>query len=231
MTWAALLREEQYMRHYLVMLALAIPFGIRAQTEIYKPYQNTDMWSADTLYMGASFIYTPSGTSKPVVVTLKGNEAGWTGELYLINPNAAKPPIYLFTNHNAPGTSVDVTGYLSKTLPTQLTFMYKVVDDGGPGGWTLYPEDMLPKYTGPNRSKDQYFSQASSDAMPNPNWRFGHRWSVVGKVPGGSGDLEFGFEDCTTAISDMDFDDVVFGVTGLQIGVFTRFLVTKDFVR
>jgi hypothetical protein len=218
------------MRNYLAVLSLAIPLGIHAQTEIYKPYRNTAMWSADTLYMGASFLYTPTWKGDPVVISLKGNEAQWRGELYMINPNSAMPPIYLFNNHDAPGTNVDVTGYLSKVLPTQLTFMYKVVDDGG-SDWKLVPDDLLPKYTGPNKATDKYYSSATSDNMANPNWRFGHRWSVVGKVPGGSGDLEFGFEDCTSNISDMDFDDVIFRVSGLQIGVFTRFVVNKDFVR
>lgn len=89
--------------------------------------------------------------------------------------------------------------------------------------------DVMPKYSGPNRGRDLHRSQATSDNMPNPNWRFGNRWSVVGRTP--DGDLEFGFEDCTQDFSDMDFDDVVFTVTNLEIGVFTRKIVTRDLVR
>ena len=56
--------------------ALALAAPLKAQTEIYKPYQNLWIWTADTLYVGASFIKTAAG---PIKVSLRGNAAGWMG--------------------------------------------------------------------------------------------------------------------------------------------------------
>jgi hypothetical protein len=227
------------------LTALALPWGVLAQTAIYKPYRNSDMWSADTLYVGASFLYTGAssagggkwskkfGTLEPITVTLKGNEAAWEGELYAIVQSATgkEETVYLFNNHDAPGTSVDLRTKVSFGIPSgaDITFMYKVIADCGPCWTGAVAEDRLPKYSGPNRGSDKYRSPATSDNMPNPNWRFGNRWSVVGRNP--DGDLEFGFEDNTQTSSDMDFDDVVFTVTNLEIGIFNRTLLSKDLVR
>ncbi|MDB5104394.1 MAG: hypothetical protein JWP91_2083 [Fibrobacteres bacterium] len=227
------------MRYIASLLLLALPMGLFAQSAIYVPYKNKSLWTADTLYVGASFLYTGAasggggkwkfgfGIIQPIMVTLKGSEAGWTGELWAIVQSAtgAKETVFLFTNHDAPGTSADLRSKVSFPIPAgaEITFMYKVVFG------TDYPPSLFPKYSGPNRGFDPYFSQASSDGMPNPNWRFGHRWSVVGRNP--AGDLEFGFEDATDDGSDMDFDDVVFTVSNLEIGIFNRKLLARDMVR
>jgi hypothetical protein len=234
------------MRFTSALALLAMPAMLFSQTAVYKPYRNTKMWSADTLYVGASFLYTGAtsggggkwtggwGTLEPINVTLKGNEAGWTGELWAIVQSATgkEETVYLFTNQDPPGTKVDLRKKVSFAIPTgaEITFSYKVISTCGfMGCWGITPTDMLPKYSGPNRGSDKHRSQASSDVMPNPNWRFGNRWSVVGRNP--AGDLEFGYEDCTQPQSDMDFDDVVFTVSNLEIGIFNRKLLTKDLVR
>jgi hypothetical protein len=234
------------MRYIAAILVLCLPALLSAQTAIYKPYRNTAMWSAETLYVGASFLYTGAvsggggkwkkgfGTLEPINVILKGNEAGWTGELWATVQSAMgkEETVFLFKNTDAPGTSVNLRSMVSFSIPTgaEITFSYKVISTCGfPGCWGITPTDMLPKYSGPNRGYDRYRSQATSDNMANPNWRFGNRWSVVGRNP--AGDLEFGFEDCTQAKSDMDFDDVIFTVSNLEIGIFNRKLLTKDLVR
>ena len=88
---------------------LAISSIVPAQTEIYLPYKNVDMWSAETLYVGASFIRL---NSSPIKVSLKGNEAGFTGRLYAINPfpvgKATPDTVALFTNHDPVGTMVNL---------------------------------------------------------------------------------------------------------------------------
>jgi hypothetical protein len=234
------------MRYIAAFVLLMLPASLSAQSAIYKPYRNTAMWSADTLYVGASFLYTGAasggggkwkkgfGVLAPIDVTLKGNEAGWTGELWATVQSATgkEETVYLFKNQDPPGTSVDLRTLVSFAIPTgaEITFSYKVVSTCPYAGcWPISADDRLPKYSGPNRGSDKHRSQATSDNMPNPNWRFGNRWSVVGRNP--AGDLEFGFEDCTQDFSDMDFDDVVFTVSNLEIGVFNRKLLTKDLVR
>jgi hypothetical protein len=56
----------------------------------------------------------------------------------------------------------------------------------------------------------------------------GNRWSVAGRI---SKDvLEFGFEDDTLDNSDMDFDDIVFGVEGLTLVNFERAAKVRSYV-
>jgi hypothetical protein len=233
-----------------IIFGLAFPALLFAQTEIYVPYKNVGMWTADTLYVGASFIYkgdvASSGTSwwktkwswkfgsiEPINVTLKGNEAGWEGHLWAnIQDGIGKfHRVHLFRNWDPPGTTVDLRKLVGFAIPAgaEITFEYEV----GPGAcWGCPPildDDRAPKYSGPNRGNDRFRSSITSDNMPNPNFRFGNRWSVVGRDD--DGDLEFGFEDCTQGWSDMDFDDVVFSVSNLEVGVFNRRLLTRDLVR
>jgi hypothetical protein len=224
----------------ILALVLGISGGLFAQTAIYKPYKNSDMWSADTLFVGASFIYlgdaSPDkskwpgifGSGIPITVALKGSDATWIGQLWANIEDPASgnvQRVYLFNNHDARGTCVDLRAKVSFVIQTnaQITFEYDVIRGSS------NPQDYLPKYSGPNRHSDRHFSEADSDNMKNPNWRYGHRWSVVGRVD--TGELEFGFEDNTGVGSDMDFDDVVFTVTNLEMGVFTRKVMKKDFVR
>lgn len=184
-----------------------------AQTEIYKPYKNATMWSAETLYVGAGFSYHGGG---PITVSVKGSESLTDGKLYFINP-ATSDTLYLFDNRAAPGTAVEVS---KSTL----------VPKGGDVVFMYVPENNhVPKFTGANRSADRYKSAESSDDNVKPNYRYGHRWSVAGRTKGGG--VEFGFEDWAFSGSDMDFDDAIFEVKGLELDVLPRSLKSRDLVR
>jgi hypothetical protein len=195
------------------LILLLLPVFPAAQTEIYKPYK-VGLWTADTLYVGASFLYLGGGGD--ITVTLGTSESATTGKLYAINP-AKNDTLYLFSNKDALGTSVNISKLTTVPVGGTLIFMY------------IPQNNDIPMFTGPNLIGDRYFSSESSDDMPKPNWRYGHRWSVVGKTKGG--DLEFGFEDWASPMSDMDFDDVIFKVKGMSLGIFTRSLRARDFVR
>jgi hypothetical protein len=193
------------------------------QSDTYKPYKNNDLWKADTLYLGVGF--TRVGT-EPVKIWLTGNEAGLEGELSYLDPVSGKT-IPLFRNHDAVSTPIILTDKAAVPPGTTLTFMYKVV---GKGSWYFdpSPETMLPKYTGPNHAKDKHYSTASSDVNANSALRFGHRWSVAGRV--NDSILEFGFEDDTSPTSDMDFDDILFQVQGLKLAVFQKAAKNRNYL-
>jgi hypothetical protein len=192
------------------------------QTDIYTPYRNKHLWHADTLYIGAGFARMDY---KPVKIWLAGTEAGWNGQLYYIDPLTGAE-IQLFDNHDDPGRVVTLTDLVSVPIGQTLTFVYKVVDKGH--GKDLDDMTRVPKYTGPNRKGSPYFSRASSDDNQNPSRRFGNRWSVAGRI---SKDvLEFGFEDDDTETSDMDFDDIVYGVDGLTLVTFERTAKVRSYI-
>lgn len=185
------------------------------QSDVYRPYKNIDLWTSDTLFVGVGFARLGN---EPVKVWLKGNEAGLEGELSYLDPaNGNRVP--LFRNHATPGQVIVLTDRANVPQGQTLTFMYQVV---GKGSWYFEPpaETRLPKYTGPNHAGDRHYSRATSDGNRNPAFRFGHRWSVAGRV--NDSIIEFGFEDDTSPDSDMDFDDVVFQVQGLRLVVFQK---------
>ncbi|MDB5051538.1 MAG: hypothetical protein JWO30_4609 [Fibrobacteres bacterium] len=196
-----------------------------AQTDIYTPYKNKDLWTADTLYIGAGFARLDY---KPVKIWLVGNEAALDGELYYVDPTTGKE-YFLFGNHEAPGRVVNVTDLVNVPLGVTLTFVYKVV---GLGGWSKGEDHMgelsQPKYTGPNKKGSKYYSPTSSDDNNNESRRFGHRWSVAGRI--NKDVLEFGFEDDSTPTSDMDFDDIVYGVDGLTLVNFQRTAKVRSYI-
>ena len=195
-----------------VCLGLMAALPARAQTATFMPGNDLDLWNADTLYVGASFVRT---SSKPVEIWLRDNEAAWSGELYLMDPATGKP-IFLFSNKGTRNQAIDISKLADIPIGVPITFAYKVV----PNPCTS-AEDLKWKYTGPNTAGSKYVSAAASDANNNPNARYGHRWAVAGKVKN-TDLLEFGFEDATPAWSDMDFDDVIFQVKGLGLGKFQR---------
>ena len=125
------------------------------------------------------------------------------------------------------GTSLTITDFTKVLIGGSIVFMYKVIPD-----WRFYGDanDLQPKFTGPNLNGRPYRSPASSNLNQNPNFRFGNRWSVVGKKRGSPGVLVFGVEDMTWSISDMDFDDVVFEVSGLSLGLYNRDLDRRSLV-
>lgn len=208
------------------MLCLwALPLLPRAQTDIYTPYRNKNLWHADTLYIGAGFARMDS---KPVKIWLVGNEAGLEGKLFYIDPATGKE-YFLFGNHEEPGRVVNLTDVVDVPMGATLTFVYKVVAMGSwDKGWGKFAKVTPPKYTGPNRKGSKYFSPSTSDDNMNPNFRYGHRWSVAGHI--GKDILEFGFEDDTTPESDMDFDDIVYGVEGLTLVNFVRSAKIRSYI-
>ncbi|GEM_PF-4892275 len=202
--------ETRYRVGLAILGILAMGFS---QTEIYKPYKKTTGWTADTLYIGAELLYSGVGA---IQVTLKASESVTRGKLYFINP-ASNDTVFLFDNKAPLGTTVDAGKSTAVPKDGPVVFMY-------------IPENhYLPMFTGPNLVGSRFRCQASSDSMTNPNWRYGHRWSVVGRTP--AGDLEVGFEDWIDPGSDMDFDDVIFQIKGVNIAIRDRSLRTKDLVR
>lgn len=209
---------------FLTALLLGVSAVAHAQTDVYTPYRNQELWEADTLYIGAGFARMDF---KPVTIWLKGNEAGWEGQLFYVDPKTGNE-IQLFKNHEAIGTKVTLTDFIDVPLGQNLTFVYKVVSQGWGNKSIDRDQVRSPRYTGPNRRGSRYFSPASSDDNQNPARRFGHRWSVAGRI---SKDvLEFGFEDDDTDDSDMDFDDIVYGVDGLTLVTFERVAKIRSYV-
>ena len=241
------------MRKLLAIVILLTVLRLEAQTEIFKPSVAGNKLTAPVLYIGASFIYMGGGST----VTLKENGGWWNGDLSVINQTTGVGPVFLFHNHDAPGSTLNLAAKIAMNPADQIVFKYQVVSKP-PGGQPFRPNDLLAKYSGPNKATDPYVSASSSDANSSVAWRpiawrFGRRWSVVGRVAPTV--LEFGFEDmsdqgglspnpatggvcpCYTYLPagnlavDMDFDDIVFQVSNMDIGVFSRSLLTKNFVR
>ncbi len=211
---------------YTCALALGLLLSVsetRAQTDRFFPKRNRDMWSADTLYMGAAFARL---STEPVTVWLKANEAGWVGELSVIEPGTGRR-VTLFTNHSSQGQLVVISDFVNIPVGAMVTFEYTVVNTMGyEAVLEVDPSVWWPKYTGSNRKGSKYRSRAGSEKNPvterNPDPTPGdgdkpedHRWSVMGRV---SKDvLEFGFEDNSGNNSDMDFDDIIFQTRGLAM--------------
>ncbi len=208
----------------LPVLLLGCAAFCSAQTDIYVPYRNKNMWTADTLYLGAGFARM---SNKPVTIWLVGNEAGWEGQLFYVDP-VTGAETFLLTNMGTPGIPVELTALANVPIGQNLTFMYKVVSKKSSDMSIDKGKIRTPKYTGPNRRNSHYFSQATSDVNNNPSLRFGHRWSVAGRLAATR--LEFGFEDNTEPASDMDFDDIIFGVDGLTLVNFERTAKVRSYV-
>jgi hypothetical protein len=183
------------------------------QSEIYEPYRNKTAWVADTLYVGAGLVH--SGAD-PILVTFEASESITKGKLYMINP-ALKDTVFLFDNRATPGTTVDAGKSTSVPVGSPVVFMY-------------IPENhRQPLFTGPNLAGKPYRSAPSSDSATHPNLRFGHRWSVIGRTK--AGDLQAGYEDWIDPASDMDFDDILFRIKGLDILIQSRAVKRRDMVR
>ncbi|HKP95000.1 MAG TPA: hypothetical protein VJ385_04510 [Fibrobacteria bacterium] len=175
-----------------------------AQQIIFKPPRPTNIWKADTLYIGASFT---RNSFDPVSVWLIGNQAGWVGSLYFIVPKTNEE-VFLFTNKGTTNVRNVLSDKYDIPVGDTVYFLYKVTQpakDNNPS-----EASRLPKYTGPNiPGESKFVTQPASAA-------YGHRWSVAGRV--NDSIVQFGFEDNVnpagdTHPSDMDFDDIVFGTT------------------
>lgn len=186
------------------ILGILIVQHASAQLDQFIPPKAQPLWKADTMYIGASFSRT---SFDPVSVWLIGNEAGWTGNLYFIDPKTGAES-FLFTNHSTPNQKIILSDLFDIPLGDTVYFEYKVVT---PANGNFPTEaSRKPKYTGPNiPNQSKYVSEAASA-------KYGHRWSVAGRVNDSL--VQFGFEDNvqppgSNGGSDMDFDDIIFGTT------------------
>jgi hypothetical protein len=167
-------------------------------------------------------------------VTLKKNFAGVRGELWYIDPTTGAE-VYLFSNQDPLGTFRNLPAFPAGSM---FTFFYITTAP-------LYFHDK--KYSGPSiPGISTYVNTYNSDANLDPNKRWGYRYCAVGHertAVGGSltGNLEFGYEDESDhgpipsqpwrSWSDMDFNDIIFSATGLQMGIQSRTLASKGLVR
>ncbi len=162
---------------------------------------------ADSLYLGASFIYQDS--SKVVEVAFVNTDAHFEGRLYFMVPGFTDSAYYLFTNkpenHPTDPTRVNLTNLFDIPVGSKIYFMYKV------GNYS-------PKYTGENIdgvdlyvSRESHFYQGERD----------HRWATAGRINDNTGaptdSADFTFEDDPNG--DLDCDDIIFRVTGLGLNI------------
>lgn len=200
-----------------------------SQTALFTPDSTAkkQLWrisKTTELYVGASFYYIDPSDS--IVVWLDTSESDITGDLYVMVPGYSDSAMFLFSNKDI-GTRINITKVLSSPIipGTEIFFMYKRRD-------AVYP-----KFTGQNRKnldpadKSSYpgaeFVAKEFDRRPG----YGYRWSVAGRIIDASSiptdTAIFGFEDMinlfspndTLVISDRDFNDVIFRVTGLNLNV------------
>lgn len=192
------------MQSAIRFLAFFSIFGLgaaSAQLDRFTPPKPQPLWKADSLFIGASFT---RASFAPVKVWLIGNEAGWEGNLYFIDPKT-KQEVFLFTNHGTPNQVIVLSDKYDIPVGDTVYFVYRVVTPTSANG---FPNDdsHLPKYTGPNVPGVSQFVSAPSSA------KYGHRWSVAGRVNDTL--VQFGFEDnVNPANSDYDYDDIIFGTT------------------
>ncbi len=201
-----------------------------AQTERFIPDTASmkKLWKITDkteLYVGASFYYMDPSDS--IVVWLDTSESDKTGDLFIMIPGYSDSAMFLFSNEDA-GSRINITSILETPITpgTEIFFRYKRRD-------AVYH-----KFTGQNRKGidpvdrvaypgNRDFVSKEFDRRPG----YGYRWAVAGRVVDVSNNptdtVIFGFEDMihysnpndTLVISDRDFNDVIFRVTGLQLNV------------
>src|SRR4051812_28791477 len=93
-----------------------------AQQTIFTPPRPTNIWQADTLYIGASFT---RNSFAPVSVWLVGNEAGWVGSLYFIVPKTGEE-VFLFTNKGTTNVRNILSDKYDIPVGDTVYFLYKV---------------------------------------------------------------------------------------------------------
>lgn len=211
------------------LLVFSLILSSFAQTVRFIPDSTSmkNLWKitdSTELYVGASFYYIDPSDS--IVVWLDTSESDKIGDLYMMIPGYADSAMFLFSNEDA-GSRINITKILEEPIPTgtEIFFRYKRRD-------AFYN-----KYTGQNRKG---IDPVDSIAYPGADFvskefdrrpGYDYRWAVAGRVVDSSGiptdTLIFGFEDMinlsdptdTLVISDRDFNDVIFRVTGLQLNV------------
>jgi hypothetical protein len=190
------MRSAKLAFFFLVILGIQNSF---AQLDRFIPPRPQPLWKADTMYIGASFTRT---SFDPVSIWLIGNEAGWTGDLYFISPKTGQE-FLLFNNKSTPNQRIILSATHDIGIGDTVYFVYKVRPSNDPNWPTL--NSQKPKWTGPNVPGVSKYVTAPSTV------KYGHRWSVAGRVNDSL--VQFGFEDNVESNSDMDFDDIIFGTT------------------
>ena len=200
--------------------------------QVVNKFAGSSPFTSDTLYVGGDI--SQSDPTQDVIVTLQDHSGAAQGKLYFMDPLTGNP-IYCFQNDSVTSPPSPVTKDITAAVHsvpagTPLYFKFVVI-----WGW---PSDA--KYSGANiPGVSKYVSSASSDGLADVTKHYDRRWCVMGrhKTAGVTdGLVEFGFED-NSAVSggwgptDMDFNDAIFNVSGLQVGVSTRTLANKGTVR
>lgn len=186
----------------MVLSLLAVLSSLHGQIQFYKTGAQMGL-KADSLYLGASFIYKDS--TKPVIVSLYYADAIWIGSLNFIVPGT-NTVYFLFKNKNnfLNPTVINLSKSFKIPVGTELFFMYQLQPGDG---------DPNPKYTGQNRPGADPFVSITE----NPP--FGRRWCVAGRIKDSNGQptdsVELAYEDG----GGEDFQDVVFHVKGLSLNV------------
>ncbi len=217
-------------RPNLILLFAILLFRlVIAQTELFSPdsASRVDLWHISDnarLYVGASFYYQNPNDS--IIVTMDTSDADTSGTLFIMVPGTKDSSLALFTNrqHSA---RFNVTQYLHNIPPgTEIFFKYKS------------DARKYSRFTGQNRTGVDPKNQT---VYPNANFvardfglrpGYGHRFAVAGRLDalGNSQNdtIVFGFEDGgdtiipghdSLVVSDFDFNDVIFRVTGLDLNV------------
>ena len=195
-TWSAL-------GALLSLAPLWLSVNASAQTDIYRPYRYKERWTADTLYLGASFRYMGGG---PITITMRPSETVVGGNLYLVSPTTGAT-YFLMSSFTPPGLTVDASALTN--IPVGSEVIFEFISNG---------DVSVPRFTGPSLPGRKFFNGRSSDWNRNTKLRFGHRWSVAGKI--GPNKVEFGFEDGVDPFSDMDFNDIIFQADNLQLLIY-----------
>lgn len=204
------------------LLIFSLTLSSFAQTERFIPNSVWKITDSTKLYVGASFYYIDPSDS--IVVWLDTSESDKEGDLYMMIPGYPDSAMFLFSNEDV-GSRINVTNILQNPIPpgTEIFFKYKRKDAH------------YDKYTGQNRNG---IDPVDRNAYPGADFAskefglkpgFGYRWAVAGRIIDSLNNptdtIIFGFEDMinnndpTKVISDWDFNDVIFRVTGLQLNV------------
>lgn len=189
--------------------------------------KNPDLWVADTVYLGASFHYLNSEDT--VTVSLHGNEAGYYGNLYFMVPGYSDSAYYLMQNHDPEGTSVNLTDRFDIPVGAEIFFMYVNVQNcGSDCGYEYYSGQNRPNVDPEDQTTYPEASFVSEAQMADGKTRAGidlsgnRRFCVAGRMKDNDGNptdvAEFGFEDIANG-GDVDFDDIIFHVSGLSLTV------------
>lgn len=193
---------------YVILISLLVPSHSFARVDFFATGAQIGLGvMADSLYLGASFIYQDS--SRDVIVSFVNTDAHFEGSLYFMVPGIPDSAYYLFTNkpanHPNDPTRVNLSDIFDIPVGSKIYFMYKV---------SYY----RPKYTGENITGVDLYVSTETHIWQGITDR---RWATAGRIKdtnGGPTDsADFTFEDDPNG--DLDCDDIIFRVTGLGLNI------------